>query len=226
MITIRTEREEEKETVENLTRDAFWNLYTPGATEHYVLHKMRDLPEFLPSLSLVAEVEGSVVGHIAFTYSQIIQNESKSHRVLTFGPLSVLPSKQGTGIGSALVRKGIEKARDELGETAIVITGYPHFYRRFGFDSANKYGITMSDGTCLIGLMALELVKGGLDGVTGHFTPSPVFQVEENDCQEFDKKFIAKEKYITKSQQTFQQIIQLKWGDEYDTSFISSMERV
>lgn len=60
--TIRTEQPRDFKTVENLTREAFWNVYRPGCTEHYVLHCYRSEPDFVPELSLVLEVDGEIIG--------------------------------------------------------------------------------------------------------------------------------------------------------------------
>ena len=69
--TIRTEQPRDFKTVENLTRDAFWNVYRPGCTEHYVLHCYRSEPDFVPELSLVLEVEGEIIGHVMYAWSHI-----------------------------------------------------------------------------------------------------------------------------------------------------------
>ena len=69
--TIRTEQPRDFKTVENLTREAFWNVYRPGCTEHYVLHCYRSEPDFVPELSLVLEVDGEIVGHVMYAWSHI-----------------------------------------------------------------------------------------------------------------------------------------------------------
>ena len=60
--TIRLERPEERHEVENLVREAFWNVYRPGCLEHYVLHKLRDDPDFVPELDFVMEKDGQLIG--------------------------------------------------------------------------------------------------------------------------------------------------------------------
>ena len=61
-ITIRPERAEERTAVENLVREAFWNVYRPGCLEHYVLHQLRQDPAFALELNLVMELEGQIIG--------------------------------------------------------------------------------------------------------------------------------------------------------------------
>ena len=68
---IRPETEKDYETVENLTRDSFWNVYTPGCTEHYVLNQFRTNPDFIPELSLVLELDGKIIGHVMYCWSKI-----------------------------------------------------------------------------------------------------------------------------------------------------------
>ena len=64
--TIRTEQPRDFKAVENLTREALWNVYRPGCTEHYVLHCYRSEPDFVPELSLVLEVDGEIIGHVMY----------------------------------------------------------------------------------------------------------------------------------------------------------------
>ncbi len=64
MITIRREARQDRQTVEELTRRAFYNLYLPGCVEHYLVHTMREHPDFIPELDLVAEEDGQILGSI------------------------------------------------------------------------------------------------------------------------------------------------------------------
>ena len=69
--TIRVEEQRDFKTVENLTRESFWNVYRPGCTEHYVLHCFRDNPDFIPALSLVMEKDGQIIGHVMFSKAEL-----------------------------------------------------------------------------------------------------------------------------------------------------------
>lgn len=92
------------------------------------------------TLSLVAVVEGEIAGHILFTDIEMEPGGAEP-RILGLAPMAVLPAWQGKGIGSALVRRGIEDCQ-ELGYRGIVVLGHPAFYPRFGFTPASRHGIT------------------------------------------------------------------------------------
>lgn len=71
--TISCETEKEYAEVENLTREAFWNVYRPGCMEHLVLHNYRKRPDYIPELSLVLKVDGKIIAHVMYVHSEIIQ---------------------------------------------------------------------------------------------------------------------------------------------------------
>ena len=110
-ITIRLEKENDYRIVEYLTREAFWNLYKPGCVEHLLIHKMRKVPAFVKELSFVAVAEEKIVGNIVYSKAKILNSTNKEFEVLCMGPVGVLPSYQGQGIGSRLITYSIAKAR-------------------------------------------------------------------------------------------------------------------
>ena len=90
--TIRLERESDYRTVENLTREAFWNVYQPGCTEHYVLHCYRNNTDFIPELDFVMEIDDvGIIGHVMFSKAEIISDDGRRIPILTFGPISIAP---------------------------------------------------------------------------------------------------------------------------------------
>ena len=91
-------------------------------------------------LSLVADIEGEIVGHILFTDIEMEPGGLEA-RMLGLAPMAVHPEWQGRGIGSALVRCGLEDCR-ELGYRGVVVLGHPTFYPRFGFIPASRHGIS------------------------------------------------------------------------------------
>lgn len=93
----RTETEKDFGRVENLTREAFWNVYQPGCEEHYILHVLRGDPAVIPELNLLCEAAGEIVGHIFYTRSQVHSEDGTRYPVITFGPISVRPDMQGQG---------------------------------------------------------------------------------------------------------------------------------
>jgi putative acetyltransferase len=207
---IRKETENDYRAVEELTREAFWNLYVPGCSEHFCLHNMRDHRDFISELDLVAEREGKVIGNIVYTRGRIIDNTEKTHEVICFGPLSVLPAYQKQGIGSVLIRHSLDKARSK-GFNAVCIYGDPRYYARFGFRCAEKYDIRNSEGKFAVALMALELVPGALLGISGRFTESAAFKVDENDFQKYEGSFPPRDKAVTESQAIFKILASLAY---------------
>ncbi len=111
---IRLEKPEEYRQVENLVREAFWNVYQPGCVEHYLLHQLRDDPRFVPELDYVVEEEGKVVAQIAYAKGIYRPDAGGEQELLLFGPVGVLPEYQNKGYGSALIRFTLNRAR-ELG---------------------------------------------------------------------------------------------------------------
>lgn len=124
-------------------------------------------------VSLVAEQDGQVVGHVLFSDLPII-TQAGTVPALALAPMAVLPEYQNQGLGSALVRRGLEVCKDQ-GHRIIVVVGHPHFYQRFGFSSKLASVLTSPFGGG-DSWMALELVPGALHGVTGRVVYSPPFE--------------------------------------------------
>lgn len=184
-ITLRREEPADHRAVELLTREAFWGTEGPGCNEHLLLHRLRNASAFVPELDWVAEADGVVVGHVVYSRARVVGPE-RTWDVLTFGPLSVLPEHQSTGVGSALMRHTLAEAA-RLGHRIVVVYGHPDYYPRFGFRRGADVGITAPGGATFDALMAIELVEGGLDGVRGEFHEDPVFHdLDEADVAAFD----------------------------------------
>ncbi|PKM72069.1 MAG: GNAT family N-acetyltransferase [Firmicutes bacterium HGW-Firmicutes-16] len=198
-INIRLENEKDFEKVENLTREAFWDIYQPGCDEHLLAHKLRKVPAFIPELDFIVELDGQIVGNILYSKAIIVDESDKEHEVVTFGPLSVLPSQQKTGIGSKLINHTIELVK-KMGYKAIVIFGNPAYYHRFGFVNAEEFHINTADGGNFDAFMVLELYEGALQGISGKFREDAVFHIEKAELEEFERKFPYKEKHITDTQ--------------------------
>ena len=173
-LIIRNEQINEYRVVEELTREAFWNLYVPGCNEHFVLHNMRSSSDFISELDFVAELNGKLVGNIVYTHGKLINDMGATYNVISFGPVSVLPAYQRQSIGNALIKYSLDKAKS-LGFTAVFIYGDPRYYHRFGFRCAERYDITNSEGKFAVALMALELIPGSLRKISGRFLESEVF---------------------------------------------------
>ena len=193
-ILLRPERPDDYRQSENVTREAFWNLMTPGCDEHYLLHTMRDDANFVPELDFVAEKDDRIIGNIVYAKSSITDHEGIRHEALTFGPVSVLPEFQRSGIGARLIFHTLDLAR-ELGYRAVIIFGHPDYYPRFGFKRARDFGLTASNGKAPDAFMALELVPGSLKEIGGGvFHEADIYHVDEQAADAFDKTFRHKEK--------------------------------
>jgi putative acetyltransferase len=209
-LIIRNENEKDYRNVEQLIREAFWNLYVPGCNEHFVLHNLRNSNDFIPELDFVAEKEGQIVGQIVYSRGIIKCKQSEGKEVISFGPVSVLPAFQKEGIGSALINNTINLAKD-MGYPAICIYGDPRYYSRFGFRCAEKYDIKTSDGKFAVALQVLELKKGALNNIPGKFIESTAFAVDENQFAQYDATFPFKEKTENDSQREFKLLASLRY---------------
>lgn len=184
---------------ENLTREAFWNIYKPGCDEHLVLHNLRKSKSYVPELDLVAVSEKEIIGHIISTRAKVVDSLREEHEVLCVGPLSVLPSLQKQGVGSCLMEASIKSAK-ELGYAGMILFGEPNYYHRFGFRNAENFEITTKDYQNFDAFMALELQPGTLLEVKGRFLEDNAYIVDPCKLEEFEKQFPYKEKRKTDTQ--------------------------
>jgi len=203
-ITLRPEEEKDFSVVENLTREAFWNVYCPGADEHLLVHNLRKTDVFIKELDFTALDKNKIIGNIMYVKAAIKTNDLE-YTVLTFGPVSVLPEYQNKGIGGKLINHTIKLSK-EMGYKAIIIYGDPEYYKRFGFKESKEYKITNRDKKFPSALLVLELYPDALNGIEGIFDEGKAYQIDKNEAEEFDKKFIAKEKGYSKSQDRFKEL--------------------
>ena len=134
MISVRPEQALDADAVRDINDKAFGS-----PAEGRIVELLRAAEE---SLSLVATKDDLVVGHILFTAVSI--EPAVGFRVAGLGPMSVLPEHQRSGIGSQLVRAGLETCRQH-GYSAVVVVGHPEYYPRFGFEPAHSGGLTLAD---------------------------------------------------------------------------------
>lgn len=193
---IRKETPADYRTVENLTREAFWNVYRPGCFEHYVLHQFRDRPEFVKELDFVLEVGGQIIGHVMFVRAEIQADDGSVLPIMTFGPLSIHPDYQRKGYGKVLLDYALEKAA-EMGVGAVCMEGNSDFYGKCGFDVASKSGIHYYAEPLeneVPYFLLRQLKAGFLDGVTGVYRTPEGYFVDDAQVDEFDRQFPHKEK--------------------------------
>lgn len=201
-ITVRQEESKDYRRTEEVAREAFWNLYFPGAAEHYVVHKMRSHPDFIKELAFVIEVDGSVEGAIFYTHSKIVTATGEIPTI-SFGPVFISPEYHRQGLGRKLITHSIEKAK-EMGHSAILTLGYPYHYEPYGFCGGKKYGISMLDGKFYTGLLVLPLQENALCGVSGSAEFSDALEAEKPDILDFDASFPSKEKKVLPCQQEYE----------------------
>lgn len=125
------------------------------------------------TLSLVAEENGRIVGHVLFSPMKI-ETDTGSYPAVGLGPVAVLPEMQRQGIGVCLIETGLDLCR-EMGETAVIVLGHSEYYPRFGFVPASQFGIRSTYDVPDEVFMALELQEGSLNGRAGVAYYQPEF---------------------------------------------------
>jgi predicted N-acetyltransferase YhbS len=197
-VFLKPEEEKDYNSVENLTREAFWNVYKPGCDEHLLIHNMRNAKEFIKELDYVAVYNDEIIGNIVYAKTKILDT-NKEHDVITFGPVSVLPAYQKKGIGKKLIEHTIIKAQG-MGFKAIIIYGNPKYYERFGFKNSREYKITDMEGNYHDALLALELQPNSLEKICGKFFDGEVYKIDKKELEIFEKNFPKKEKLVLDTQ--------------------------
>ncbi len=195
-ITIRLETERDHRAVENLTREAFWNVYRPGCLEHYVLHCYRDDPAFVPELDFVMELDGELIGQVIYVRSEILCEDGRKVPIMTFGPISIAPAYKRKGYGKRLLEYSMAQAR-KLGAGALAITGNIDFYGKSGFVPAKTKGVRYADDPVADYFLICELEPGFLNGISGTYQdPAGYFVCEQDPAgfAQFEATFPAKQK--------------------------------
>lgn len=200
---IRQEKPAEQSQTENVVREAFWNVYSPGCAEHYLVHIMRNSAAFVPELNLVAIEENMVLGHVANLKSYIAGDDGRRYEVLSLGPIAVLPEYQRRGVGAALIAE-VKRIAAAAGYRAILLCGNPDFYTKQGFEAAEKYGVRNAENMFADALHICGLRPGALDDLAGIYYEDKIYEIDEAATAEFDKQFPPKEVIVgTPSQQYF-----------------------
>lgn len=162
---IRTEQVMDVPQIHAINRAAF-----DSATEADIVDRLRSGAENV--ISLVAEEDGEIVGHIMFSPVQLA-GAAANVRAMALAPMAVTPQRQRAGIGSALVRAGLKECQ-RLGIDAVFVVGHPTYYPRFGFKSASSVGFVCEFEVPDDAFMVTELVAGILhtESATVHFHPA------------------------------------------------------
>lgn len=199
--TIRSEYPGDYATTENLVREAFWNVYRPGCSEHYLLHILRESSDFVKELDFVMELGGEIIGQNVFVKAAI-ETENGDFPILTMGPICIAPEYKRRGYGKKLLDYSLEKAR-EAGFGAVAFEGNIDFYGKSGFRYARSFGLRyhgLPEGADDSFFLCRELIPGYLDGITGIYHTPEVYYVEDADVEAFDRAFPPKEKKVLPGQ--------------------------
>lgn len=157
---IRQENVKDYEEVYQLVKEAFASAEHADGNEQELVTALRKGDAFVPELSLVAEIDGKLVGYILFTKAKVGEWE-----VLAMAPLAVKPEYQKQGVGAALIGEGHRIAKD-LGYEYSIVLGSEIYYPRFGYIPATELGITLPEGFPPENFMAVRLLDNAemLDG--------------------------------------------------------------
>lgn len=195
-IKIRLEKKEEYREVENLVREAFWNVYRPGCLEHFVLNRLRNNPDFIAELDYVMELNGKLIGQIVFMKAVLKADDGRDIPIVTIGPICIIPELKRRGYGKVLLDYSLDKAA-KMGFGAVCIEGNIDFYGKSGFTYAGEFGIRyhgLPEDEDVSFFLCKELTPGYLDGITGEYETPTGYFVDEAEADEFDKGFPYKEK--------------------------------
>ena len=192
--TIRPETPADWAEVETLVRESFWNVYRPGALEHYLMHVVRPHPDFVKELDFVMEQDGRIIGQNIFVRAVIKADDGRDVPILTMGPICIANDLKRQGYGKALLDYSLEKAR-AFGCGALCFEGNIGFYGKSGFRYASEFGIRyhgLPEGEDSSFFLCRELIPGYLDGVTGIYRTPMGYYVDAAEVEEFDRNFVPK----------------------------------
>ena len=190
-MNIRLETPADYREVENLTREAFWNVYRPGCTEHFVLNQYRNNPDFIPELDFVMEENGRIIGHVMFSKAELVLPDGTRKPSWTFGPISIEPESKRQGYGLKLLDYALGKAR-EMGVGFLCMEGNIEFYKHAGFGLASKMNIHYHSEPAEAEVpyfLAQELIPGwlGANGIAeATYCPPRGYFVADEDPEAFE----------------------------------------
>ena len=210
-MNIRLEEPQDYREVENLTREAFWNVYRPGCTEHYVLNQYRNNPDFIPELDFVMEENRRIIGHVMFSKAEIMLDSpllgggagGGAFPSWTFGPISIHPDYKRKGYGLKLLQYALEKAK-EMGIGLLQMEGNIEFYKHTGFDLASKMKIhyhAVPRESEVPYFLAQELIPGYWGNREGTYCPPKGYFVADENPEAFE----AYEATFPKKEKAFQE---------------------
>ena len=186
-IVIRPETERDRRAVEELVREAFWNVYRPGCLEHWVLHRFRDDPAFVRELDWVMEKDDRIVGQNVYVRASIRADGGRAVPILAMGPICIAPELQRRGLGKRLLDFTLERAA-ALGHGAVCFEGNIGFYGKSGFAPARGFGLRyhgLPEGADDSFFLCKELRPGYLASVRGEYAPPAGYFVADREPEAF-----------------------------------------
>ncbi|WP_405274072.1 GNAT family N-acetyltransferase [Methanobrevibacter sp.] len=196
---IRLEEEADYLEVEKMVRDSFWNIYRPGAFEHFIVHQLRDDESFIRNLAYVIEEDGKIIAHICYSKGYL-QFENQREDAVVLGPVAIAKDYQNQGLGTKLIRYTLDLAEEY---PYVFVIGDENYYRIFGFVSASKYNIYL-DGTDLEEENPFFMIKvfdeDELSEELAIFHNPDVFNVNADEVDEFDRQFEYRKKLVLEGQ--------------------------
>ncbi len=209
-IQIRLEQYADYRESEQVMREAFWNRYSPGCTEHYLLHIMRESPGFIPELDFVAVADGRIVGCVVFMKSFILGDDGKRYDVLGMGPIGVHPAFQRKGIGRMLIEHALAAA-ENTGYLAVLLCGDPAYYTKVGFTAAEHFGIRTAGNKYFAALHIHPFDTVAMNNAAGRYFEDKIYDVDEAAAMAFDMEFPPEERLAgTPSQRRFEEILAMQ----------------
>lgn len=170
-MTIRQETAKDHNEVERLIQKAFQSAEHSDGNEHSLVAALRKGESFIPELSLIAESNGTIIGHIMFTKAKV-----GNDIVLVLAPLSVHPNYQRQGVGASLIKAG-HKIAAELGYPYSLVIGSDSYYPRFGYLPAKEFGIEVPKGIPSANFMGIQLQEN-TKPISGAVTYAKEFGME------------------------------------------------
>ncbi len=196
---MRLEREDDYLEVEKMVRDSFWNIYRPGAFEHFIVHHLRDDESFIDNMAYVIEKDSKIVAHINYSKGYLLF-ENQTTDAVVLGPVAVAKDYQNQGLGTQLISYTLDLAKDY---PYVFVIGDENYYERFGFVSASRYNIYL-DGTDTEEENPFFMIKvfdeDELSGELAVFHNPDVFDVDVDEVDEFDRQFEYREKLVLEGQ--------------------------
>jgi predicted N-acetyltransferase YhbS len=162
-MVLRQEQEADFPGIYELVQTAFQTARVSSGDEQNFVNRLRGGGNYIPELALVAEAGGKLLGHIMLTRTSV-ETASGPQPMLLLGPLAVRLERRSQGLGAQLVQEALRRAK-ALGHGAVILVGDPAYYSRFGFKSANHFGISNTNGIPDDNVLASELVPGALQNL-------------------------------------------------------------